>query len=342
MRSGGSWCATPRVRVLFFKILSFAAISLCITLVIAVGLILSQRPGPLKPVEGGLNFDQTLATDRVAPAAQEAVKMRDGFDLHVRRYDADQPDAPLLVLVHGSGWHGLQFDSLARQLSAQADVLVPDLRGHGAKPGRRGDVDYIGQFEDDLADLITAERKAGQKVILGGHSSGGGLVVRFAGGAHGALLDGAVLLAPFLKHNAPTTRPNSGGWAEPLLSRIIGLSMLNTFGITALNHLTIIQFHMPAAVLNGPLGDTATTAYSYRLNTSFAPRSDYLKDAAALPPFLLIAGSADEAFFADQYEPTLAGATQKGRYEIVPDLGHLDIVDAPQTAKAIKEFLNDI
>jgi alpha-beta hydrolase superfamily lysophospholipase len=342
MRSGGSWCATQRNKVLIFKVLTFAAISLCITLVIAVGLILSQRPGPLKPVEGGLDFDQTLAAERAEPAALEPVKMRDGFDLQVRRYAAARPDAPLVVLVHGSGWHGLQFDGLARQLSAQADVLAPDLRGHGPKPGRRGDLDYIGQFEDDLADLITAERKAGQKVVLAGHSSGGGLVVRFAGGDHAALLDAAVLMAPFLKHNAPTTRPNSGGWAEPLLRRIIGLSMLNTFRITALNHLTIMQFHMPAAVLNGPLGDTATTAYSFRLNTSFAPRSDYLKDAAALPPFLLIAGSEDEAFYADKYEPTLAEATQKGRYEIVPDVVHLDIVSAPQTATAIKEFLNDI
>jgi pimeloyl-ACP methyl ester carboxylesterase len=127
-----------------------------------------------------------------------------------------------------------------------------------------------------------------------------------------------------------------------LLRRIVGLSILNRFGITALNSAVVIQFNMPAQVLEGPLGNTATTAYSYRLNTSFAPRSNYLKDAAALPPFVLIAGAADEAFAADKYQATLTQATEQGRYQILPGLGHLDIVDAPQTAKTIKEFLNDL
>ena len=77
-----------------------------------------------------------------------------------------------MVLIHGSGWYGAQFDGLAPKLADVADVLVPDLRGHGKNPDRRGDVDYIGQFEDDIADLIAAKRKNGQKVIMLGHVKG--------------------------------------------------------------------------------------------------------------------------------------------------------------------------
>lgn len=322
------------------KIMMFIVISTLITFGIALGLILSQRPIAISGGQG-LDFTKTLAGELREGKDQIAILMRDGFELQVRDYPSDAEDAPLLVLLHGSGWHGLQFDGLAEQLSAQAHVVVPDLRGHGPKPGTRGDVDYIGQFEDDLFDLIKAKRKPGQKIVLAGHSSGGGLVVRFAGGAHGSILDGAVLLAPFLSHNAPTTRTNSGGWARPMLRRIIGLSMLNTFRIRALNHLTIIQFNMPKAVIDGPLGHTATTAYSYRLNTSFAPRRKYLKDAAALPPFVLIVGAEDEAFSASLYESTLTSATNKGQYVIVPDTGHLDIINADQTAQTMRGFLDD-
>ena len=322
-------------------VLGFIVTSAVITLCIALGLIASQRPVEITGGEG-LDFTNTLASDRVQPAPLAPVAMRDGFPLQVREYPNADPDAPMVILVHGSGWHGLQFDTIARSLSADAHVLVPDLRGHGPKPGRRGDIDYIGQFEDDLADLIAAKQRAGQNVVLAGHSSGGGLVTRFAGGAHGALMDGAVLLAPFLKHNAPMTKPNSGGWAHTLLRRIIGLSMLNTARITALNHLTIIQFNMPRAVLDGPLGDTATTAYSYRLNTSFAPRAKYLDDVAALPKFVLIVGAKDEAFDAALYAPTLTPVTDKGTYVTVPDTGHLDIVNAPQTLQTIREFLDDL
>ena len=141
----------------------------------------------------------------------------------------------------------MQFKCLANALEDDAYVVVPDLRGHGASPERRGDVDYINQMEDNLAALIKAQARKDQKVIVAGHSSGGGLVVRFAGGEHSVLMDEAILLAPFLKYNAPTTRENSGVWAHAMTRRIIGLSMLNTFKITTLNHLEIIQFNMPKA-----------------------------------------------------------------------------------------------
>lgn len=321
-----------------WTILSFAAISAAITAAIALGLIASQ-PASGDLGHGGLDFSGQVAKGTARTAPEHRIAMRDGAELSVWDYPARTANAPLLVLVHGSGWHSLQFAALAEGLRDVAHVVTPDLRGHGANPARRGDVDYIGQLEDDLADLITALRKDGQKVVLAGHSSGGGLVVRFAGGAYGGMLDGAVLLAPFLKYNAPTTRPNSGGWAVPLTRRIIGLSMLNAAHIRALNGLTAIRFRVPAAVLNGPLGGTATDAYSFRMNTSFAPRGDYLADVAALPPFVLIAGSADEAFVADAYQPTMAAVTDKGSYQLVDGVGHLDIVDAPQTSTAMAAFL---
>ncbi|WP_122073679.1 alpha/beta hydrolase [Pseudophaeobacter sp. EL27] len=323
------------------RVLKFVAVSGVITALVPLGLILSQPVKPLEPSGETLNFNKILqsgTTTLAEPFTTESVVMRDGYALQLRSFA--NGDGPLIVLVHGSGWNGLQFTGLAPQLSGT--VLVPDLRGHGAWPGRRGDVDYIGQFEDDLADLITARAAEGQKVVLIGHSSGGGLVLRFAGGRHRQLMDGAVLLAPFLHHNAPTMRPNSGGWAQPLLRRIIGLSMLNGFGITTWNHLTAIQFNMPTEVLEGPLGHLATTSYSYRLNQSYAPRSDYVSDIRSLPEFLLLVGAQDEAFVAEAYQALIEGETAKGTYRILAETGHLDLVDAPETRKAIREFIGGI
>ncbi len=323
---------------MFANILNFAAISALVTLTIALVLILSQQPRVL-PDKGGLDFTAQLDGPAVPPLERSVYTARDGANLSVLHIPSGQKTAPLLILVHGSGWHGQQFDGLASSLANTADILVPDLRGHGENPIRRGDVDYIGQLEDDLADLIATYRQDGQKVILAGHSSGGGLVVRFAGGANGAMIDGAVLLAPFLKHNAPTTRQNSGGWAHVLTRRLIGLSMLNTVRIRALNHLVVIQFSMPKVVLDGPLGHTATLAYSYRMNQSYAPRGAYLKDIAALPEFMLIAGTDDEAFVAEEYEPLMRGVTDKGSYHLVDGSGHLAIVNRPETKTLIKQFL---
>ena len=209
---------------MFRRVLCIVAVSLCISALITGGMILSESPTEL-PGDGGLDFANTLAAGTGQARATTGVDMRDGYALQVRAYPSDAADAPLLILVHGSGWHGLQFDGLAQELSTVADVAVPDLRGHGAKPGRRGDVDYIGQFEDDLADLITASRQDGQNVVLAGHSSGGGLVVRFAGGAHRGLIGGAVLRAPYLQHTAPTMRENAGVWSRASITLISSMHL---------------------------------------------------------------------------------------------------------------------
>jgi pimeloyl-ACP methyl ester carboxylesterase len=289
--------------------------------------------------------DETLMFHRtdfgVTSVESETWTAPDGLELYLRRYPTENPIARLVVMIHGSGMHSGQFEHLAAALAAEgaAEVLVPTLRGHGVSPERRGDVDYVGQLEDDLAALIEANASADQEVVLLGHSSGGGLVVRFAGGAHGAMMDRAILLAPYLGHDAPTTRPNAGGWAHPILRRYIGLEILNGFGLTALNGLKVVQFNLPDAILNDANSGPITETYSYRLNTSYHPRSDLGADIASLPDALVIAGTDDEAFIAELYQPTIEAFTSLGTYQVLPDLQHLDVVDAPSTAELIIDWL---
>lgn len=326
-----------------WRLAGIAAISAGIYIAIALGLILSQRPGPLPETERGLDFDGLTSGGRGTTEVERTVYHgADGQRMPLRVAGRDPEGArPVLVMLHGSGWDGTQFTGLAARLSDVAEVWVPTLRGHGPDPARRGDVEYIGQLEDDLAALLS-DVAPERPVVMLGHSSGGGLAVRFAGGPHGQMIDRAVLLAPFLKYDAPTTRENSGGWAHPLTRRIVGLSMLNMVGIHWLDHLTAIRFAMPRAVLEGPMGDHATTAYSWRLNQSYAPRSDYLSDVAALPPFLLVAGREDEAFVAEGYAPLMSEVTDRGRYEMIDGVGHLGVVDAPGTETLIREVLDDL
>ncbi len=312
---------------------------------VAVILILTQPPQPVLAARGGqgLDFGGLTAWQQVPPL--QPYVARDGATLGYRHYGADPagPVRPLLVMVHGSGWHGLQYHGLATRVAQAglAEVVVPDLRGHGASPQRRGDVAYVGQLEDDLADLVQARRQPGQPVVFLGHSSGGGLVVRFAGGPHGALLDGAIVLAPFLQHDAPTTRAQSGGWAHPLIRRIIGQTLLHQLGVRAFDGLTAVQFAFPQAILDGPLGHTATPAYSYRMMVSFAPRRRYTADLARLPPFLLVVGERDEAFVADAYAPLMQASSARGTYQIVPGVGHLAVVDHDATWQALQAWWHD-
>ena len=126
---------------MLLKTLLAIVLSVVITLAVAVVLVVSDPATSAAPVAatGGLDFADYLANTAggtVAPPLQNAT-MRDGYALAYRRFDGPL-GARMLVLVHGSGWHGLQFVQIAQQLSKKATVLVPDLRGHGAAPGGAG------------------------------------------------------------------------------------------------------------------------------------------------------------------------------------------------------------
>jgi pimeloyl-ACP methyl ester carboxylesterase len=226
----------------------------------------------------------------------------------------------------------MQFHKMAKVFTEAGlgDVVVPDLRGHGPEAVTRGTINHITQLEEDTADLIgEIERKEGKEreIVLGGHSSGGGFVVRFASGEYGGLADRVILMAPFLRYDAPTTKPDSGNWAIASFRRIIGLSMLNLVGIHAFDYLPVIKFNMPKSIMESDLGPTATLQYSFSLNSGIAPRFDYTGDLSGIQqPVLLIVGSEDEAFYADQYEPLMSQFVKNGTYEVLDGVNHIGLV----------------
>jgi hypothetical protein len=83
-----------------------------IFLLISIGLVVSQRPsGAAQSGAGGLDFTQTLARKEVAALPMVRTKARDGAEL-LSGFVKGPEGAPLLVLVHGSGWHGAQLITL--------------------------------------------------------------------------------------------------------------------------------------------------------------------------------------------------------------------------------------
>ena len=264
---------------------------------------------------------------------------RDGSQLGYRYYPSESDK--VIILLHGAGWHSQYFLPLAAYISSEglAEVYTPDLRGHGPKPIKRGDIDYINQLEDDLADLTTfiQAKHPDATLIIGGHSSGGGLAIRFAGSQYGNQADAYLFLSPFLKYNAPTARPNSGGFANPYTKRIAGLTMLNNWGIHKFDYLTVIEFDMPEEARDG----TETLSYSHRLNTAYAPRN-YEKDLRAITqPLLVVAGTADESFYAEQYEPVISQYTDV-KVELLQDVTHMGVVVGPEVQLVIKEWLENL
>ncbi len=301
-------------------------------------LIASGRPMEETSQDNGLQFDELLLDYSALPGLLKFAA-RDETNLYYRHYPTESDIA--VILLHGSGWHSSYFLPLAQHISQRghAQVFTPDLRGHGENPVRRGDIDYIEQLEDDVMDFIAYIRETHsiKTIIIGGHSSGGGLALRFAGSQYGHEAQGYVLLAPFLRHDAPTMRTNAGGWARPYISRTIGLSILNGFGIRWLNGLDVIAFNMHEAFRDG----TETLAYTYRLNTGYAPR-DYTADLQAIKvPLLVVIGTADEAFDVEQFEPVMS---QYAKPEVVllDGVSHMGVVVGEGVRSALSDWLEKL
>lgn len=286
----------------------------------------------------GLSFSE-LALDYSAIPPLHSYMARDGACLPYRYYPS-QSDK-VLILVHCSSWHSRYFMPLAQDLSASGVVQVytPDLRGHGARPERRGDVDYIGQYEDDLADLIAFIRQQTPHatVILGGHSSGGGLAIRFGGGPYGDGIDAYLLLAPYLHFMAPTFRRGSGGWTRPRVRTLLALLLLNALGIRRFNHLPVMDLNVPPEARDG----CETTTYSYRLYASYSPRN-YKRDLRRMTrPLLVAAGAADEAFLAENYEPTIARFTRV-QATLLEDVTHMGLVVSEALRPVVRTWLEGL
>jgi alpha-beta hydrolase superfamily lysophospholipase len=234
--------------------------------------------------------------------------------------------------VHGSsGSSQGAVHALSLALGARGvQTYAVDIRGHGAS-GNRGDIAYLGQLEDDMADLVTEIRKAdpAAPLTLLGHSSGGGFALRIAGSPIQNLFTRTVLLAPYLGYDAPSSRPNSGGWANPDIPRFLGLSVLRRLGMPWAESLPAIAFAVPP---NSSQRLTAT--YSYRLMRNFAA-SDYRANlAAATKPVTVFSGSADELIDSGKFGETVG---DRAAIKIIEGVDHMGIVYDPAAISVIAD-----
>jgi alpha-beta hydrolase superfamily lysophospholipase len=311
--------------------------ALCVVGVAALAIIaLIATPMPHLPelpsisaARGTVDFSGLPAIDRF--------QARDGTWLGFRHYPAIGPaTGRAAIVVHGSsGSSGGTIHALSGALAAHGvETWAVDIRGHGAS-GTRGDVGRVGQLEEDMADLVALIRKTAPAVplTLVGHSSGGGFALRVAGSPIQHLFARAVLLAPYLGYDAPSTRPGSGGWAKADIPRIIGLELLRAVGVNCCESLPVLALAVP------PNSEkTLVGTYTDRLMRNFAVSRDFRRDlAAATIPITLISGADDELMFSDRYAEAVRGAKVAVDVRVLDGINHMAIVASPKAVSLIAE-----
>ena len=298
----------------------------------AVAFGTSSLPPPLADAAGP--FKKIDFRDQ--PSLQ-SFQARDGTRLAYRVYPSQGKKS--VVMLHGAAGSGFMLHALAKAAQASGyTVYVPDVRGHGASGPISGDISYIGQLQDDLTDFAQFIHRIQPEVSLSllGHSAGGGLALRFAGGPESALFDRYVLLSPLLARDAPTVRPGAGGLAKPFKERYMGLTILSRFGFHRFESLPVLAFAMPAAP-----GNIITPLYSYRLSENFTQNSHYLEDFRCVTkPMSVLVGANDEFFYANKFAPLIHEVRPDIAVGVVPNVGHMSIALEPDSIQQTIAVLN--
>ena len=93
--------------------------------------------------------------------------------LFFREYGAQHEEA--IVILHGLFGMGDNWTAIAKQLSEQYRVIVPDLRNHGQSP--HAEAMDLQAMSEDLFELLCALHL--ERIILLGHSMGGKVAMTF-------------------------------------------------------------------------------------------------------------------------------------------------------------------
>lgn len=273
---------------------------IALPVLIVSSLLIFGTAKPPKPLSSVTNPFATMNYSGLP--AIERYRARDGAMLSFRYYPAKSKQ--VAVLIHGSAGSSSDMHAMAQALQTSGvAVYVPDLRGHGANYPH-GDVAYIGQLDDDMADFLNVvqPKHPDARWTLIGFSSGGGFALRIAAEPIGRRFDRYILLSPFLRYDAPTVRRSATTpgnhtahegqvWSTTSTGRILGLLVLDAVGIHCFDGLPVIHFAVPPNI------PSVTASYSWRMQQSFQPHNDFRADIRSVSrPMQVFVGEDDQLF----------------------------------------------
>jgi pimeloyl-ACP methyl ester carboxylesterase len=317
------------LRVVGWMLTAFGLAAMVIAAMIATPLMAPPELRSISSARGTVDMSTLPAIERF--------QARDGTALGFRHYPATGPSTGrVAIVIHGSsGSSGNNIHALSWALARHGvESYAVDIRGHGTS-GTRGDIGYIGQLEDDMADFVAVVRKTNPSapITLIGHSAGGGFALRVAGSPIQNLFARTVLLAPYLGYNTPTNQPNSGGWANADLPRIIALMIMRRIGIDCCDALPVVAFAVPPNSAS-----SLVPAYTERLRSNFGVHRDFRTDlAAATRPVTIYSGVDDELMVADKYAEAVRGATPPVDVKLIDGVNHMGIVSNPAATSIIAD-----
>lgn len=283
------------------------------------------------------NFDAGPEVAELKTQAPNFIKASDNIDLAYYSFLPTQPDA-VMIFYHGSGfWSDQLCQYMAQGMAQKLNVgtYLFDIRGHGNSQGDRGDAPSAEQVWQDVSSAIdfVHQKHPTSKIILGGHSSGAGLILNYNLFKQHPAVSSYLFLAPFLGSQSNTfyqhTDPEEQFAKDISLFRIIAHSLTGGF----------LFAHSPVIYFNYPEEQRRNDPHilEYHTNTITHAISPY--DAHALfakldKPFTMLIGADDEQFIPEKviaFHDDAVLVKDRSISQIVLGATHLSVVhQAPE------------
>jgi len=242
------------------------------------------------------SFDELRSAENLDIGTPSFIKAADGVNLAYYATRAANPVASLVFLHGGGAWSGGGYQFLAKGLAERYNVSVylMDIRGHGNSEGPRGDspsVDQVWKDVQQFCDFVHADSPK-LPMYLGGHSSGGGLILNYLSWRKNPDIAGYIFVSPELGYKSGTERQgNSTPFAKADISVFVKyeMSFRKMFG-----HTMAVFFNYSEEVLKRqPLFINSITCNMAMALTPDNPQEQFKKMDK---PFALFVGENDELF----------------------------------------------
>lgn len=235
---------------------------------------------------------------------------------------AEGRDTPL-ILIHGAGGDSRHWPPEIRRLRGRR-VLAPDLPGHGKSSGAGRQT--IPAYAADL--LAWLDRLEIPKVLAAGHSMGGGIVQALAL-HHPERLKGIILVGSGARLRvAPQILENAAQEATyPQTIAVVTEWYYSPLAPPRLRELAARRLaEVRPSVVYG----------DYLACNQF----DVMEEIAQIALPALVLCGADDVLTPPKYSHYLAGKIRGAKLQIIPQAGHMVMVEQPQqVAAAIQDFI---
>lgn len=259
-------------------------------------------------------------------------KTSDNIALAYYKYRSEEDPEKVLIFTHGGGaCSQLGYQYLAETLSTQYNIAVYllDIRGHGLSEGKRGDAPSAKRIWLDLSEFIIHVKSETTEVpfFLGGHSSGGGLVLNYASWNKHEVLNGYIFISPKLGYKSNTDRYSYRN--DPFAKVRIATILINKISGGLLNsHAVAVEMNYREEMKKEePL---IVDTYSCSVVNAITPMNPQKQFCNINKPFYLAIGEHDELMLPENTiaysRYTQSDIMNKSSAEILSNQNHLGIL----------------